>query len=107
MVVQFQAAGKLVFHVFGTIAQFECWLISERTKGGLETARKHGRNLGRPPLQPETISAMQDLVEAGKSVSQAAKHLGIGRSTAYKRLRNLMSGLFNHEIVIMDVFSLV
>ena len=48
------------------------------------TARKRGRNPGRPPLQPETISALQDLVEAGKSVSQAAKHLGIGRSRAYK-----------------------
>ena len=35
-------------------------------------------------LQPETISALQKLVAAGTSVSQAAKHLGIGRSTAYK-----------------------
>jgi hypothetical protein len=39
-------------------------------------------------LQPETISALQDLVSAGKSVAQAAKHLGIGRSTAYKAIRN-------------------
>ena len=80
------AAGELVFHVFGAIAQFERRLISERTKDGIATARKHGRNPGRPPLQPETISALQDLVEAGKSVSQAAKHLGIGRSTAYKAI---------------------
>ena len=78
------AAGGLVFHVFGTIAQFERRLISQRTKGGLATARKQGRDPGRPPLQPETISALQDLVEAGKSVSQAAKHLGIDRSTTYK-----------------------
>ena len=84
MVVQFRATGELVFHVFRAIAQFERRLISERTKDGLPTARKHGRNSGRPPLQPETISALQDLVEAGKSVSQAAKRLGIGRSTAYK-----------------------
>ena len=82
------AAGELVFHVFGAIAHFERRLISERTKDGLATARKHGRTPGRPPLQPETISALQDLVEAGKSVSQAAKHLGIGRSTAYKVIRN-------------------
>ena len=64
MVVQFRAAGELVFHVFGAIAQFERRLISERTKDGLATARKHRRNPGRPPLQPETISALQDLVEA-------------------------------------------
>ena len=69
------AAHELVFHVPRAIAQFERWLISERTKDGIATARKHGRNPGRPPLQPETISALQDLVEAGKSVSQAAKHL--------------------------------
>ena len=78
------AAGKLVFHVFGAIAHFEHRLISERTKDGLINARKHGRTPGRPPLQPEPISALQDLVEAGKSVSQAAKYLGTGRSTAYK-----------------------
>ena len=43
-------AGELVFHVFGAIAQFERRLISERTKDWLATARKHGRNPGRPPL---------------------------------------------------------
>lgn len=82
------AAGELVFHVFGAIAHFERRLISERTKDGLINARKQGRTPGRPPLQPETISALQDLVSAGKSVAQAAKHLGIGRSTAYKVVRN-------------------
>src|SRR6056297_509692 len=82
------AAGEFVFHVFGAIAHFERRLISERTKDGLINARKHGRTPGRPPLQPETISALQDLVNAGKSVAQAAKHLGIGRSTAYKVIRN-------------------
>ena len=81
------AAGELVFHVFGAIAHFERRLISERTKDGLASARKHGRVPGRPPLQQTTISALQDLVGAGKSVSQAAKHLGIGRSTAYKAIR--------------------
>ena len=84
------ASGELVFHVFGAIAHFERRLISERTKDGLANARKHGRIPGRPPLPPETISALQDLVEAGKSVSQAAKHLGIGKSTAYRAIRNAM-----------------
>ena len=85
------AAGELVFHVFGAIAHFERRLISERTKDGLINARKHGRTPGRPPLQPETISALQDLVSAGKSVAQAAKHLGIGRSTAYKAIRKTVT----------------
>lgn len=82
------AAGELVFHVFGAIAHFERRLIPERTKDGLINARKHGRTPGRPPLQPETISALQDPVGAGKSVARAARHLGIGRSTAYKAIGN-------------------
>jgi DNA invertase Pin-like site-specific DNA recombinase len=77
-----------VFHVFGAIAHFERRLISERTKDGLASTRKHGRIPGRPPLPPATISALQDLVGAGKSVSQAAKHLGIGRLTAYTVIRS-------------------
>ena len=82
------AAGELVFHVFGAIAHFERRLIAERTKDGLANARKHGRFPGRPSLTPATISALRDLVGAGKSIPQAAKHLGIGRSTAYKALQS-------------------
>ena len=49
------AAGKLVFHVFGSIAHFERRLISERTRDGIAAARKRGRTPGRPPLDPETV----------------------------------------------------
>ncbi len=80
------AAGELVFHVFGAIAHFERRLISERTKDGLAAARKRGRHPERPALEPDTISALRDLVDAGQSISQAAKHLGIGRSTAYRAI---------------------
>ena len=82
------AAGELVFHVFGAIAHFERRLISERTRDGLAAARKRGRKPGRPALREDTISALRDLVAAGTSVSAAARHLGVGRSTAYKALRD-------------------
>ena len=93
------AAGELLFHVFGAIAQFERRLISQRTKDGPATARMHGRSSGRPLLQPETISALQDLVEAGKSVSPVAEHLGIGRSRpSVKRARDKYSRIVPRSV---------
>ena len=78
------AADELVFHVFGSIAHFERRLISERTRDGIAAARKRGRTPGRPPLDPETVSAAEKLIEAGLSPARAAKPLGIGRATAYR-----------------------
>ncbi|MFV1590620.1 recombinase family protein [Phaeobacter sp. JH20_39] len=81
------AAGELVFHVFGAIAHFERRLISERTKDGIEAARARGRKPGRPPLEAETVMALQNLVQAGMTAGQAAKQLGIARSTAYRLIK--------------------
>jgi DNA invertase Pin-like site-specific DNA recombinase len=59
-----QAAGRLVFHVFASIAQFERERISERTKEGLAAARKRGRVGGRPPAltaaQRDEVKRMRD-----------------------------------------------
>ena len=81
------AAGELIFHVFGAIAHFERRLISERTKDGIEAARAQGRKPGRPPLEPETVLALQNLVQAGMTAGQAAKQIGIARSTAYRLVK--------------------
>lgn len=81
------AAAELVFHVFGAIAHFERRLISERTKDGLQAARMRGSKPGRPSLKPDTITALQNLVDAGMTAGQAAKQLGIGRSTAYRLIK--------------------
>jgi DNA invertase Pin-like site-specific DNA recombinase len=77
-------AGELIFHVFGAIAHFERRLISERTKDGIQAARMRGKKPGWPPLDPETVLALQNLVQAGMTAGQAAKQLGIARSTAYR-----------------------
>lgn len=82
------AAGELIFHVFGAIAHFERRLISERTKDGIEAARAQGRKPGRPPLEAETVLALQNLVGAGMTAGQAAKQLGIARSTAYRLIKD-------------------
>lgn len=58
-------AGRLVFHVFASIAQFERERISERTKEGLASARKRGRIGGRPPAlsaaQRDEVKRMRDV----------------------------------------------
>ena len=89
------AAGELVFHVFGSIAHFEARLISERTRDGIAAARKRGRTPGRPPLDPETVSAAQKLIDAGLSPTRAAKQLGIGRATAYRIAVAMRDGHFS------------
>ena len=62
-------AGRLVFHVFASIAQFERERISERTREGLASARKRGRIGGRPPaLSP----AQKDEVRRMRDVEQRA-----------------------------------
>lgn len=78
------AAGRLVFHVFAALAEFERCLIVERTHAGLEAARARGRKGGRPALPPEKVAAIQAMAAGNRSVSEICKALKIGRSTLYK-----------------------
>lgn len=68
-------AGRLIFHVFASIAQFERERISERTKEGLEAARKRGRVGGRPPAlspaQQAEVRRMRD--EEQRSLPEIAQ----------------------------------
>jgi DNA invertase Pin-like site-specific DNA recombinase len=82
------AAGELVFHVFGAIAHFERRLISERTRDGLEAARARGSKPGRPILDEAKLDAAFKLVNAGLTPTDAARQVGLGRSTVYRELRN-------------------
>lgn len=83
------AAGELVFHVFGAIAHFERRLISERTRDGIAAARVRGKQPGRQPLDMSKVDAAIKLVEARISPTEAARQLGIGRSTIYREMRRL------------------
>lgn len=87
------AAGELVFHVFGAIAHFERRLIVERTRDGIAAARARGKVPGRPPLDEEKLASALKLVEAGLTPTQAARQLGLGRSTLYRELAALKSEL--------------
>lgn len=76
-------AGRLIFHVFASIAQFERERISERTREGLDAARRRGRVGGRPPAltneQKVEVRRMRD--DDGKSVSEIARLFKVSLAT--------------------------
>ncbi len=80
------AAGELVFHVFGALAQFERRLIAERTRDGLAAARARGARPGRPPADAEAVDAALRLVASGVAPARAARQVGLGRSTLYREI---------------------
>ncbi len=81
-------AGKLTFHVFAALAEFERDLVRERTKAGLAAARDRGVQLGRPrALGPEQIEMARTLITNPRlSARQVAEQLGVHRATLYRSL---------------------
>jgi len=81
--------GRLVFHIFGALAEFERELIRERTHAGLAAARARGRKGGRPrKLNPRQVASARTLLQDGKhSVTEVAAMLGVSRNTLYRALR--------------------
>jgi len=80
------AGGKLIFHIFGSLAEFERSLIKERTMAGLSSARARGIKGGRKnKLTPEQIELMKKMY-ADKTIpiKQILETFGVGKSTLYK-----------------------
>lgn len=80
--------GKLVFHVFGALAEFERDLIRERTQAGLAAARARGRVGGRPTVwTPEKLRVAQTMhAQGGHDVASIARVLGVSRASVYRAL---------------------
>ena len=79
------ANGRLLFHVFGAVAEFERELIRERTLAGLAAARASGHHGGRRPVMtPYHIRAAREMVDQGRSMKEIARTLGVGRTTLYR-----------------------
>ena len=78
--------GRLVFHVFGALAEFERELVRERTRAGLDAARARGRVGGRPAaLDEEAIAVARALLrDPSIPVGDVARRLGVSRATLYK-----------------------
>jgi len=71
----------LLVAIFGWVAEQERAMLIERTKAGLERARRQGKRIGRPPASPVLLYAAKDLVGEGVSVAEAARRKGVARST--------------------------
>ncbi|NYT79562.1 recombinase family protein [Alcaligenaceae bacterium] len=84
--IGFTGTGKLQFHVFAALAEFERALIRERTRAGLAAARARGRRGGRPPKlndkQVRTIKAL--LRDPSTCVAEVVRDYGVSRTTIYK-----------------------
>jgi DNA invertase Pin-like site-specific DNA recombinase len=80
------SGGKLIFHIFGALAEFERNLIRERTKAGLAAARARGRQGGRPKKLDIRKAAMAQRLytDKGNSIDDICKTLGISRATLYR-----------------------
>lgn len=82
------AAGKLVFHVFAALAEFERNLIRERTHADLAAARARGRAGGRKPkLGEKQVREIKALLrDPAIQVADVARRYGVSRTTLYKRV---------------------
>ncbi|SRR5579883_1421502 len=80
------SGGKLIFHIFGALAEFERDIIRERTKAGLAAARARGRKGGRPKaLDSKKASIAQALYNDKKNaITDICKTLNISRATFYR-----------------------
>src|SRR3954447_15203320 len=81
------SGGKLVFHIFGALAEFEREIIRERTQAGLQSARSRGKVGGRPKaLNAKQVDMLRRLAadRENNSVEDICKTLGISRMTYYR-----------------------
>jgi DNA invertase Pin-like site-specific DNA recombinase len=83
------SGGKLVFHIFGALAEFERDIIRERTQAGLIAARARGRKGGRPKaLTPKKAQMVHDLYRNKEnSIDEICKTLNISRTTLYRYIK--------------------
>lgn len=88
------AGGKLVFHVFGALAEFERELIRERTSAGLRAARARGRVGGRKKrMTAEQVhQASLLLADPERDIGEICRTFGVHRATLYRSLQRLEKG---------------
>jgi len=83
------SGGKLIFHVFGALAEFERELIRERTNAGLASARARGRLGGRPKAMTarQIQMAKTMLADPNTTIKEVCETLDVSKSTLYRYLK--------------------
>lgn len=82
------SGGRLIFHVFGALGQFERDLIRERTKAGLTAAAARGRKGGRKPVvTADKLQRAREHIANGLNVREAATQLKISKTALYTALQ--------------------
>ena len=80
--------GRLVFHLFGALGQFERDLIRECTRAGLVAAAARGRKGGRKPvINADKLARGCSMIAKGLTVREAATRLRVGKTALYEALR--------------------
>jgi DNA invertase Pin-like site-specific DNA recombinase len=89
------AGGRLIFHVFAALAEFERSVIKERTTAGLAAARARGRKGGRPrSLSEKDIAAAKAMLSDPEiTVDEVARRLGVGPATLYRHMPGGRGGI--------------
>lgn len=88
--------GRLVFHIFGALAQFERDLIRERTTAGLRAAEARGRKGGRRPVVTlDKLARAKAHLAAGLTVREAAARVKVSKTALYKALNGSASSAEN------------
>jgi DNA invertase Pin-like site-specific DNA recombinase len=80
--------GKLLLHLVSAFSEFERSVLVERTKAGLDAARRRGRKLGRPTVRVDVLRAIA-LRSKGLSLQKVAMELGVGVGTLHRALADL------------------
>ena len=83
------SGGKLIFHIFGALAEFERDIIRERTQAGLNAARSRGRKGGRPKsLTPKKAQMAEALYkDKNNTIDEVCKTLNVSRATLYRYVK--------------------
>ncbi len=82
------STGRLVFHIFAALAEFERDLIVDRTKAGIAAARERGSRPGRKPsLSDDQVAVVRQMHATGAStIKQIADVVGVSRATVYRAI---------------------